>query len=176
MTIQRPFPVELARRVLAVLPPFVIERGLVRAVAGLRGRRAALFEKLALLPARTVHICPLDVPHAFYAKTGEKAEFGILVSRESVSDARVCGPLSNLVDLLEGRADGDTLFFNRSISIEGSAEAVVALRNALESEDISLFDEVFSLFGPFGKDVALVASLAERFLNDLKKRRERTAA
>lgn len=176
MTLRRPFPTELARCVLAFLPPAVVERSVAGAVVRLRKRHPGLFAKLALLPSFILHLRPSDVPCVFYARTGEKADFGLLGSAKSDADACVRAPLVQLVDLLEGRADGDTLFFNRAIAIEGSAEAVVALRNALESEDIYLFDELLSLFGPFGKDVALAATLANRFLTDRRKRQERTAA
>jgi predicted lipid carrier protein YhbT len=61
-----------------------------------------------------------------------------------------------LVDLLEGGLDGDALFFSRDIEIEGDTGAVLALRNAVESEEIVLFEEFAGALGPFGAPVRLV--------------------
>lgn len=62
-------------------------------------------------------------------------------------DARIAGTFLSLLDLLECRTDGDSLFFNRSLTVEGDTEAVVALRNALDSIDGNIVDDIASVFG-----------------------------
>lgn len=52
--------------------------------------------------------------------------------------ATIRGPVEPLLDLMEGRADGDALFFSRRLKIEGSMDAVVSLRNALDAAPVSL--------------------------------------
>jgi hypothetical protein len=69
-----------------------------------------------------------------------------------------------LFDLMEGRLDGDALFFSRALVIEGNTEVVVALRNALDGEEIDLLDDVLSLFGPFNPLARLLAGRAEALL------------
>jgi len=54
--------------------------------------------------------------------------------------AGISGPLQPLIDLMEGRVDGDALFFSRDLAFEGDTEVVVALRNALDSNDINVVD------------------------------------
>lgn len=54
--------------------------------------------------------------------------------------AGISGPLQVLIDLLEGRVDGDALFFSRDLKFDGDTEIVVALRNALDGVDLSVAD------------------------------------
>ncbi len=54
--------------------------------------------------------------------------------------AGISGPLQVLIDLLEGRVDGDALFFSRALKFDGDTEIVVALRNALDGVDLSVAD------------------------------------
>ena len=52
--------------------------------------------------------------------------------------AGISGPLQTLIDLMEGRVDGDALFFSRALRFEGDTEIVVALRNTLDGIDIQI--------------------------------------
>jgi O2-independent ubiquinone biosynthesis accessory factor UbiT len=56
--------------------------------------------------------------------------------------AKINGALQALVDLMEGRVDGDALFFSRELQFEGDTEIVVALRNCLDGADIRITDLV----------------------------------
>jgi len=65
-----------------------------------------------------------------------------------------------MIELLEGRADGDALFFSRTLTVEGDMEAVVALRNAIDGSEIynrSLAPP--GLFGDGGVDVYYSAKI-----------------
>jgi len=64
------------------------------------------------------------------------------------ADVRISGNFVRLLQMLEGSLDGDALFFSREISIEGDTEALLTLRNAIDSEDIDLRAEILSACGP----------------------------
>lgn len=70
------------------------------------------------------------------------------------ADVRISGNLVRLLQMLEGSLDGDALFFSREISIEGDTEALLTLRNAIDSEDIDLRAEVLSACGPWAGPAA----------------------
>lgn len=55
----------------------------------------------------------------------------------------------SLIDLVEGRVDGDALFFSRKLHISGDTEAVVALRNIVDGAEIDLVSDFASAFGMF---------------------------
>jgi O2-independent ubiquinone biosynthesis accessory factor UbiT len=58
----------------------------------------------------------------------------------AASIASISGPMQTLIDLMEGRVDGDALFFSRALKFEGDTEIVVALRNTLDGIDIQIAD------------------------------------
>lgn len=68
--------------------------------------------------------------------------------------------------MIDGRYDGDALFFTRDLSVEGDTEAVVCLRNALDDVEGSIADDVAAFFGPPGERFLKVA----RKLNDYNAR------
>ena len=49
---------------------------------------------------------------------------------------------------MHGAYDGDALFFSRDLEIEGDTAAVVALRNAIDNEELDLVREATALLGP----------------------------
>ena len=52
------------------------------------------------------------------------------------ADVKISCEIIDLLKLSEGEVDGDALFFSRNIVIEGNAEILVLLRNALENEGL----------------------------------------
>lgn len=61
-------------------------------------------------------------------------------------DVRISGKLADFWLLASGKEDPDTLFFNRTLTIEGETEAGLYLKNlldALEFDSRSHFDAVF---------------------------------
>lgn len=62
-----------------------------------------------------------------------------------------------LLGMIDGRYDGDALFFTRDLCVEGDTEAVVCLRNALDDVDGSIADDVASFFGATGQRFLKVA-------------------
>jgi O2-independent ubiquinone biosynthesis accessory factor UbiT len=62
-------------------------------------------------------------------------------------DARIAGSLPDLVALVSGEEDGDSLFFSRRLEISGDTEAVLALRNAIDATGFDLLDEIETILG-----------------------------
>ena len=91
------------------------------------------------------------------------------------ADVIIQGTSTALLDLLEGRCDGDALFFSRTLNVEGDTEALLVLRNALDNEQILLRDIVCSMFGRLSGVASHVATplekiggkLGERFARDM---------
>jgi len=88
------------------------------------------------------------------------------------AEAVISGPLQSLIQLAEGRVDGDALFFSRTLTIEGNTEAILSLRNAVDSEDISLeaiWSEQTGVLQPTAQRfLANATRLYERAHSDLK--------
>ncbi len=111
-----------------------------------------LLDRLGEHAGKTIAVAPTDISAVFIMKLGpHKPSIKVIREAEPGSfDARVSGPLIALIDLAEGRIDGDALFFSREITVDGDMETVVALRNALDAEGLDLIKEVLRPFGPFG--------------------------
>ncbi len=168
-------PVPLARGVLTLLPAPVLARLLDVLIQKMAHRRPKLFANLARLSPAVILIAPSDVPHAFLLHVGIEAPFISLAADDhDAPKAVIRGTLERLIDMLEGRTDGDTLFFARDISVTGDTEAIVALRNTLDREEIALMDDVTALAGPFAQPARrLIAGLGH--LTDAILRQAETA-
>ena len=85
--------------------------------------------------------------------------------------ATIRGPLLTLIQLLEGKLDGDALFFSRELVIEGDTTAVVTLRNAIDGAGIDVLDDILSVLGPLawpaGRIVGGAAAILARMDRDL---------
>ena len=115
-----------------------------------------LFQRLGAHAKKTVLIDPTDLPILF-ALTPDPRRPRLRIERRGSRikyDARIAGPLAALIGLVHGVYDGDALFFSRDLVIEGDIEAVLALRNAIDNEEIDLAEEAAELFGPLAKFVA----------------------
>ncbi len=122
------------------------------AVSALLRRHRSVFERLDGLANPDFVIDPLDLPFRFHLHTALPSPRLVVLREDQEPDtppaAMIRGSLPALVDLLEGRIDGDALFFSRSLSVEGDMAAVVALRNAVDGADIALFEDVLAALGP----------------------------
>ncbi len=99
-------------------------------------------ESLAAYAGKRVAVVPRELPVALWIEVDPEGRFRARPSAgpEPRADAVVRGPILSLVDLMEGRADGDALFFARGIEVEGDSGLVVALRNSLERTPCTLSD------------------------------------
>ncbi len=136
----RPVPVSLYRPIL---------RHIVQRVAG---RHKRLFARLGRHSAKFYLIKPTNLPFVLLLSPNPKnPQMVAYRSGEGLSyQASISGSFMNLFRLLDGRGDGDAIFFSRDLKIEGDTEAVVCLRNALDDVEGSIAGDIASLFGPLG--------------------------
>ncbi|WP_258549221.1 SCP2 domain-containing protein [Thalassospira profundimaris] len=185
MSVARPAftPFLLLGPIVAAMPGWLIDRVLAHAIATMQSRHAAVFDRFG--PAMQKGKDAGDVAGQPY--DGRDAGTGIVVSpldlgidlylrldpvksvlrRATVADrkaaqATIIGPLPALLQLLEGTSDGDALFFSRTLKIEGRTEIVVALRNALDGENIDIRQAVVESFGLLGPVARRALKVAER--------------
>lgn len=167
-------PVLLAGLAARPLPPAVLQPMVSAALAAIHRRHPDVFERLAGIDNPVFRIDPVDLPFVFVLRPDPERPL-VSVHREGDDQpvsATVRGPLMALIDLLEGRIDGDALFFSRELVIEGDTEAVVALRNAVDGAEIDLLGDVLAGLGPFAGPARRVAegasSLIGRAAEDLE--------
>lgn len=140
----------LAGAALKPLPLAPLQPPLDLAFSVMRRRHPAIFDRLAELGDPLYVIDPADLPLVFILRPGG-ATPGLKIAREANepdATATIRGPLPMLIDLLEGRLDGDALFFTRELSVIGDTEAVLLLRNAIDSDEVDVLGDLLSLFGP----------------------------
>lgn len=123
-----------------------------------RHPRAA--EAVSSLPEATVLIDAVDLPRGLLLRVGpdglrlrlcDVAAITAGAAPDAAPDAVVRGRFAALLDLAEGRIDGDALFFRRDLTIAGDTALVVALRNALDGEEIDVMAELDAVAGPLGR-------------------------
>lgn len=167
-------PVLLLGLALAPLPLAPLGPALEAALWAMRRRHPDLLERLGELDSPTFLIDPTDLPFAllFHADPSRPRLEAVAEASAMAATAVIRGPLLALVDLVEGRIDGDTLFFRRDLVVEGDTEAVVALRNALESAEIELAQDLLAPLGPLSRPLARlvegIGSLFSRLAQDLE--------
>ncbi|MFQ5534181.1 MAG: SCP2 domain-containing protein [Sphingomonadales bacterium] len=154
------FPAAIARRVLRFTPLALLQPVLDLAVTGITRRHDEMMERFDDVDFPTYLIDPVDLPVVFFLRPHpETPDLTILRSGDEVEvDARIAGPILVLLDLMEGRLDGDALFFSRQLRVTGDTEAVVALRNAIDSADIDLISDALSPLGPIGEPLSTLAN------------------
>lgn len=143
---------------IAALPVAALQRATDAAFSVVAGNHPRLFERLSGYADARVLVAPSDLPLLFLLRLDPAAP-GVSVHLSEAGlapTASVRGPMLRLIDLLEGAVDGDALFFSRDLSIEGDTGAILALRNAVEAEEIVLFAEIADALGPLGWPVRLV--------------------
>jgi predicted lipid carrier protein YhbT len=156
-------PARLAGLALRPMPSGALEPLLGLAMRLLERRHPRLIERLAeLAPARVI-IEPRDTNHRFLIDISENDSPVrlMLAHADDEAEATISGRLATLIDLMEGRIDGDSLFFTRELTVTGDTALIVALRNTLDGEEISLLDDVLAFLGPFAQPTARLIALAD---------------
>ncbi|WP_073953837.1 SCP2 domain-containing protein [Thalassospira sp. TSL5-1] len=192
MSVARPAftPFLLLGPVVAAVPGWLIDRVLAHAIATMQSRHVAVFDRFgpatqkggrndapvkdrgeATVSQQDAHeagigivVSPLDLGMDLYLRLDPVKS---VLRRATVADrkaaqATIIGPLPALLQLLEGTSDGDALFFSRTLKIEGRTDIVVALRNALDGENIDIRQAVVESFGMLGPVARRALKVAER--------------
>lgn len=135
------------------LPLFLLQPVLRRLVRNVARRRPELFDRLGPHKDKSYLLNPTNMPCAFLLcpNPGRPVLKACRRSRLPAHDACISGTFLTLLDMVDGRLDGDALFFSRDLRIEGDVEAVVVLRNALDDLDGNIADDLASCFGPPGR-------------------------
>jgi predicted lipid carrier protein YhbT len=135
----------------------------------MRKRHPEIFERLADLDDPVFLIDPIDLPFAFLLRPGPKHP-----SLRAISDPSKVEPIATirssfrkLIELLEGKCDGDALAFSRDLVIEGDTEAVLVLRNAIDASDVNLLEDISGSLGLFAKPLQISAGIMSRIFNRL---------
>ncbi|MEH6404091.1 MAG: SCP2 sterol-binding domain-containing protein [Sneathiella sp.] len=134
-------PTLLASFLLRPVPKFIIEKPASLLLHRIQKQHPEIFNRLKPLGICCFCINPTDFHLNFLLKLDHgnpSIEAVETQASHNNADAVISGPLHSLIQLAEGRVDGDALFFSRTLSIEGNTEAILSLRNAVDSEDISL--------------------------------------
>jgi predicted lipid carrier protein YhbT len=162
-------PVLLAGLALRPLPPALLQPVLGLAMATMWRRHRGAFERLSGLGEPVFLIDPIDLPYSFVLRTGARAPSLTAISGGKAvrATATIRGPLLALINLVEGRIDGDALFFSRGLVIEGDTEAVVALRNAVDGAEIDIAADMASLLGPLARPARRLAGAARAVFSRL---------
>lgn len=152
--------------VLGHIPPVLIDRILDHALGMMLRDHPEVFDRLATgsgAPGGIV-ISPSDLGlDLFMVPDPDGPQLRLARDEDRrAARARISGPLPALLELLEGRSDGDALFFSRTLTIEGETDLVVALRNAVDGEDIDIRRTLIQSAGLFRGPFRHILDLAER--------------
>lgn len=142
-----------APRIPLYLPLPFIQPVLSRLARRIARQRPELFSRLGHHCNKNFLIDPVNLPFMFLLRPRPEAPL-LRAHRRTARpehDACIAGSLLSLLDMIDGRLDGDALFFSRSLTIEGDIEAVVTLRNALDDLDGSVADDLANAFGLPGR-------------------------
>ena len=145
--------------VLDRVPLTVVQRivGLVFAQA--MKQHPDLFDRLGDHASKRYRFTPADLDWSFVIRPSLRHIKVYRKNKAPPVDAAASGPLVTLLALLEGRLDGDAVFFSRSLTLTGDMEAMLALRNALDDCGFDLPADLSLAAGPFAP---VFRQLAER--------------
>jgi len=170
-------PVLLAGLAVRPLPHQLLQPAFTAAIQQMLKKHPDVFERMTSVNSPRFMIDPVDLPFSFVMDTHPQAPALEIVrssqdEKELYTQAAIRGPLVSLIELLEGRIDGDSLFFSRDLIVEGDTECVLALRNAVDGADIDVHEDLLSFFGPLAAPADLAAKVAgsifKRFTHDLQ--------
>lgn len=158
-------------------PRALVQKICNHAMATMHTRHKAVFARVTERETFALLIAPTDLDMMFYLKIDPDQPELRPVSHPSEEPvaARISGPLPALLELLQGKSDGDALFFSRTLRIEGRTDLVVALRNALDGEEIDLRTAVSSSFGAASPAARVMLRFAETIYGQVQHDMDRSA-
>lgn len=149
---------------LAPVPLALLQPLLTRIVTHVAENRTALFSRLGSHKSKRFLIDPQNLPFVLLLQPDPEKPSLTAHRRGAVPghDAIIGGTFLTLLDMIDGRLDGDALFFSRDLTVGGDIEAVVALRNALDDMDGGALGAIVAAFGPLSGPVRLALSALTR--------------
>ena len=141
-------PLLIAGMMIRPLPVAPLNRVLQHMAKRIQNNHPAILDRLRPLAGTNFLICPTDLPHDMRLIIGD-GHVDCMIEDKFMGpvDVTISGPFISLMDMMDGKVDGDALFFSRSLSVEGDTEALLTLRNAMDSDDIDLRTEILDGFG-----------------------------
>ncbi|MDE2165286.1 MAG: SCP2 sterol-binding domain-containing protein [Alphaproteobacteria bacterium] len=163
------------RFALTSVPMVLVDTALATLARVMARRHPGLVARLAASAGAKILIEFSDAPCALLLVIEEAPKPPTLrlatgVDRKTAT-ATVAGRVDRLMDLLDGRVDGDTMFFSRDLFIDGDTSAILLLRNALDSEEVDLFDDALDLLGPFSRPARRVRRHIAALAQGMERRR-----
>lgn len=133
-------PSLLLRPLLRPMPRPVLRQVMGWTVRRLERRHPGIASRLAPIAGCRFLIIPVEFPFGILLQVSPKGHLILSLEDNPKTEADVCirGTLPVLLRMLEGKDDGDALFFSRQLDISGNTEALLTLRNALDSESVGL--------------------------------------
>lgn len=161
-------PLMLAGMALKPLPVAPLNMLLQHITARLAKNHPAILERLKPLAGKEFLICPADLPHDIRMNIGD-GQISCHIEDDFMGDADVTirGSLLSLTRMLDGEIDGDALFFSRSITVEGDTEALLTLRNAMDSDDIDIRAEILAPLGLLKAPAESLLTMGEHLYHNL---------
>ena len=160
----------IAGLLIRPLPVAPLNRLLRHVADRIQNNHPAILDRLAPLAGTQFLICPTDLPHDMRLILGA-GHVDCVIEDDFMgpADVRISGSFLSLVAMMDGKIDGDALFFSRSLTVEGDTEALLTLRNALDSDDIDLKAEILELCGPLQKPASDFLKIGARLYHSLSR-------
>lgn len=138
---------------LRPIPVSVYDPILARVSRMIARKHPGLFKRLGAYAHKTFLIEFSNLPFVMVLRPDpDKVEMKAYRTSNGLTwDAKISGSFLHLFRLLDGRLDGDAIFFSRDLKVEGDTEAIVRLRNALDDVEGSIASDVADFFGPPGR-------------------------
>ncbi|ODT77570.1 MAG: hypothetical protein ABS76_27815 [Pelagibacterium sp. SCN 64-44] len=163
MLLPRPLSMSLNRVPLPVVQQ-VVQAIFARALT----QHPGLFDRLGEHADKLFRFTPADLDLSFVVHPAARTIQVYRKAKAPPAAASISGPLLTLLALLEGRIDGDAVFFSRSLGVSGDMEAMLALRNGLDDCGFDLPADLSGMAGPLaGPFRQLAEKLRERALAGL---------
>lgn len=165
------FPELFARHAIHSVPTPIVNLLVQKSVQSIYNKHPQITDRLSTISGKCFLIKITDLQYYIsfiFREHGIRTT--VYKNRPAYVDVYIAGALSDLLDLLGGDVDGDTMFFSRHLTIEGDTESLLTLRNAIDSEDFNIKDELFKLLGPFNKQAQKAFSIFYTLLNKIRQK------
>src|SRR5690606_33126200 len=114
MLLPRPLTLVLDR-----LPVALVQRVVNQVFLQALQQHPDLFDRLGVEANKRFSFAPSDLNLVFFIHPASRSIRAFRRTTAPRSDARISGPMLTLLALLEGRIDGDAVFFSRSLTVTG---------------------------------------------------------